>query len=160
MKFKSIKLWALALTLVLSLGMITACGGDKEKPDDTEKAPAEDAEEKSEEAEPEEEPEDYYAKTTADATGVLDFDTLKAGYDWLDNATSYDGEDRNPTYEEVRENFGGADGMKDGMWDKERHAYLWQTDGKADFVLVTFKVGKEGAEVWCGSSWSSSLSND
>lgn len=162
MKSKNMKLWVLMLALVLSLSMMTACGGDDEKkPDDEEKAPAEEVEEEEPEEE-EEEVDTGYGKTTADATGVVDFDTLKTGFAWLHNATGAEGGYERPTYEEVRDQMGGVDAMKDheSSWKKDYHVYLWQTEGKADFLLLTFKVNEDGSETWNSSSWSDSISDE
>lgn len=101
---------------------------------------------------------DSYGKTTADATGIVDFDTLKAGFDWIEKKTSAENNYYRPTYEEIKEQFGGADGHKanDESWSDEYHIYEWITVN-GDFALVTFMVLGDGSECYSGISWSPNL---
>lgn len=108
--------------------------------------------------EPEETDEDY-GKTTPDADGVVDFDTLKEGFVWLDEYTSYENGYAKPTYEEVAEAF-GCNGHKthDFSWEPDYHVYEWVTDD-GEFVLLSFKVDEDGNETWNSTSWSSGLND-
>ena len=98
-----------------------------------------------------------YGKTTPDADGIVDFDTLKSGFAWLSNATSYEGGYQRPTYEEIAKQL-GADGKKthESSWEQDYHVYEWVTTG-GDFLLLSFKVHEDGSETWNSSSWSNSL---
>lgn len=98
-----------------------------------------------------------YSKTTPDADGIVDFDTLKSGFAWLSNATSYEGGYQRPTYEEIAKQL-GADGKKthESSWEQDYHVYEWVTTG-GDFLLLSFKVHEDGSETWNSSSWSNSL---
>ena len=106
-------------------------------------------------------PANDFGKTTAEATGIMDFDALKAGYDWLRFETSRENDYGRPSYEEIREAMGGVDGMKTHAdnWKSDWHVYVWQTENKKDFCLVGFKVAEDGTETWGSTSWSSSLSD-
>ena len=100
-----------------------------------------------------------YGKSNANADGIVDFDTLKAGFDWLDYQTSYENGYARPTYEEIARQF-GADGKKahESSWRDDYHVYEWVTTG-SDFLLISFKVQADGSETWNSSSWSSSLND-
>ncbi len=98
-----------------------------------------------------------YGKTTPNADGIVDFDTLKSGFAWLSNATSYEGGYQRPTYEEIAKQL-RADGKKthESSWEQDYHVYEWVTTG-GDFLLLSFKVHEDGSETWNSSSWSNSL---
>ena len=138
-----------------------------EVPDMTEDGETEEAEEAEEaeetKAETEEESVDAeYGKSTADATGIIDFDTLKEGFAWLSKTTGAEGDYTRPPYEEVREKLGGVDGRKthEDSWKEDYHVYIWETEDKKDFLLLSFKVAEDGSEKWNSSSWSNGLSNE
>lgn len=102
---------------------------------------------------------DDFGKTTADADGIVSFDTLKQVFTWLRYQTGYDGGYQRPTYEEIAEKF-GVDAHKThaDSWQEDYHVYEWiTTDG--DFLLLSFKVQADGSENWNSSSWSSSLND-
>ena len=100
-----------------------------------------------------------YGKSSPDADGVVDFDTLKAGFDWLRYQTGYENGYGRPTYEEIAEQL-GTDGKKthESSWEEDYHVYEWVTAG-GDFLLVSFNVQADGSETWNSSSWSSSLND-
>lgn len=102
---------------------------------------------------------DDYGKSNANADGIVDFDTLKAGFTWLRYQTSYENGYGQPTYEEIAEQF-GTDGKKthESSWEDDYHVYEWVTTG-SDFLLLSFKVQSDGSEIWNSSSWSSSLND-
>lgn len=101
-----------------------------------------------------------YGKTTPNADGIVDFDTLKAGFTWLKYQTSYENGYARPTYEEIAQQLGGTDGKKthESSWKQDYHVYEWVTAG-GDFLLLSFKVQEDGSETWNSSSWSSSLND-
>ena len=99
-----------------------------------------------------------YGKTTGDATGYVDRDTLKAAVVWCKE--QYSGEVK-PTYEEVREQFGGVDGKKyENGWDDTTHLYMWKVEGAPngkDYILVTFTVASDGTEILKQDQYDSNL---
>lgn len=101
-----------------------------------------------------------YGKSNAAADGIVDFDTLKAGFTWLKYQTSYENGYARPTYEEIAQQLGGTDGKKthESSWKQDYHVYEWVTAG-GDFLLLSFKVQEDGSETWNSSSWSSSLND-
>ena len=101
-----------------------------------------------------------YGKSNAAADGIVDFDTLKAGFTWLKYQTSYENGYVRPTYEEIAQQLGGTDGRKthESSWKQDYHVYEWVTAG-GDFLLLSFKVQEDGSETWNSSSWSSSLND-
>ena len=101
-----------------------------------------------------------YGKSNAAADGIVDFDTLKAGFTWLKSQTSYENGYARPTYEEIAQQLGGTDGKKthESSWKQDYHVYEWVTAG-GDFLLLSFKVQEDGSETWNSSSWSSSLND-
>ncbi|MBS1480944.1 MAG: hypothetical protein HP061_08935 [Christensenellaceae bacterium] len=101
-----------------------------------------------------------YGKSNAAADGIVDFDTLKAGFTWLKYQTSYENGYVRPTYEEIAQQLGGTDGKKthESSWKQDYHVYEWVTAG-GDFLLLSFKVQEDGSETWNSSSWSSSLND-
>ena len=101
-----------------------------------------------------------YGKSNAAADGIVDFDTLKAGFTWLKYQTSYENGYARPTYEEIAQQLGGTDGKKthESRWKQDYHVYEWVTAG-GDFLLLSFKVQEDGSETWNSSSWSSSLND-
>lgn len=107
-------------------------------------------------------PDPGYGKTTPEATGIVDFETLKAGFDWLRFETSSENDYGRPSYEEIREAFGGVDGMKDHdeYWKTNHHVYRWGTEDNKEFCLVTFKAMPDGSEIWGATSWSSGLNEE
>ena len=115
-----------------------------------------------EEAEPEAvDTDSEYGKSSADATGYVDFETLKSCFDWLRDAIGSEGGFQRPTYEEISEHLGGVDGMKDhaDSWRDDHHVYRWKTEDTHDFLLISFKVNEDGSETWNSSSWSSGLND-
>ena len=102
--------------------------------------------------------EEGYGKSTSDATGIVDFETLKKGYSWLSEQS--DAMDWNHFYEEVREQFGGVNGrakIEDKYaWSDEYHAYRWET-ASGDWVQVSFKVNADGSEKLSSFNWSPSM---
>lgn len=100
-----------------------------------------------------------YGKSNADATGVVDFDTLKTGFAWLEHETGSEGDYKRPVYEKIKENLGNVDGKKvhESSWRSDYHVYRWQTEDDAEFLLLSFKVQTDGSETWNSSSWSSGL---
>ena len=101
-----------------------------------------------------------YGKSNAAADGIVDFDTLTAGFTWLKYQTSYENGYARPTYEEIAQQLGGTDGKKthESRWKQDYHVYEWVTAG-GDFLLLSFKVQEDGSETWNSSSWSSSLND-
>lgn len=101
-----------------------------------------------------------YGKSNAAADGIVDFDTLKAGFTWLKYQTSYENGYARPTYEEIAQQLGGTDGKEthESSWKQDYHVYEWVTAG-GDFLLLSFKVQEDGSETWNSSSWSSSLND-
>lgn len=101
-----------------------------------------------------------YGKSNAAADGIVDFDTLKAGFTWLKYQTSYENGYARPTYEEIAQQLGGTDGKKthESSWKQDYHVYEWVT-ASGDFLLLSFKVQEDGSETWNSSSWSSSLND-
>lgn len=101
-----------------------------------------------------------YGKSNAAADGIVDFDTLTAGFTWLKYQTSYENGYARPTYEEIAQQLGGTDGKKthESSWKQDYHVYEWVTAG-GDFLLLSFKVQEDGSETWNSSSWSSSLND-
>lgn len=101
-----------------------------------------------------------YGKSNAAADGIVDFDTLKAGFTWLKYQTSHENGYARPTYEEIAQQLGGTDGKKthESSWKQDYHVYEWVTAG-GDFLLLSFKVQEDGSETWNSSSWSSSLND-
>ena len=101
-----------------------------------------------------------YGKSNAAADGIVDFDTLTAGFTWLKYQTSYENGYARPTYEEIAQHLGGTDGKKthESSWKQDYHVYEWVTAG-GDFLLLSFKVQEDGSETWNSSSWSSSLND-
>ena len=111
-------------------------------------------------ADPQSTSEGDYGKSNAAADGIVDFDTLKAGFTWLKYQTSYENGYARPTYEEIAQQLGGTDGKKthESSWKQDYHVYEWVTAG-GDFLLLSFKVQEDGSETWNSSSWSSSLND-
>lgn len=111
-------------------------------------------------ADPQSTSEGDYGKSDAAADGIVDFDTLKAGFTWLKYQTSYENGYARPTYEEIAQQLGGTDGKKthESSWKQDYHVYEWVTAG-GDFLLLSFKVQEDGSETWNSSSWSSSLND-
>ena len=101
-----------------------------------------------------------YGKSNAAADGIVDFDTLKAGFTWLKYQTSYENGYARPTYEEIAQQLGGTDGKKthESSWKQDYHVYEWVTAG-GDFLLLSFKDQEDGSETWNSSSCSSSLND-
>ena len=126
---------------------------EKEEPKEEEK------EEPKEEEKEEPKADTGYGKSTEDATGFVDFETLKTGFSWLKQQTGNEGGYLRPTYEEIKENFGGVDGMKDHVdsWKDDYHVYMWKTEDGKEFALLSFKVDQDGNETWNSSSWSNGL---
>ncbi|MGI5976650.1 MAG: hypothetical protein ACOX68_02985 [Candidatus Limivicinus sp.] len=122
--------------------------------DPAEEAPAEAAEEEPAEELPDDGGE--YGKSNSAADGIVDHDTLKPAYDWLRAAVA---DLTHPSYEEVREHMGGTDGKKthEDNWDEGHHVYIWQTEGRTDFLLLSFDVQEDGSETLHSSSWSVGL---
>ena len=96
-----------------------------------------------------------YGKTTADATGIVDLETLQSGFEWLRGQTSQEGGYQKPTYEEVREHFGGIDGKQNmtDSWEDGYHGYLWATEDNSSHILISFKLQDDGSEIWNSSNW-------
>lgn len=117
-------------------------------------AEAEPAEEKPAEGLPDDGGE--YGKSNSAADGIVDHDTLKPAFDWLRAAVA---DLTHPSYEEVREHMGGTDGKKthEDNWDEGHHVYIWQTEGRTDFLLLSFDVQDDGSETLHSSSWSVGL---
>ena len=111
-------------------------------------------------ADPQSTSEGDYGKSNGAADGIVDFDTLKAGFTWLKYQTSYENGYARPTYEEIAQQLGGTDGKKthESSWKQDYHVYEWVTAG-GDFLLLSFKVQEDGSETWNSSSWSSSLND-
>ena len=111
-------------------------------------------------ADPQSTSEGDYGKSNAAADGIVDFDTLKAGFTWLKYQTSYENGYARPTYEEIAQQLGGTDGKKthESSSKQDYHVYEWVTAG-GDFLLLSFKVQEDGSETWNSSSWSSSLND-
>lgn len=99
-----------------------------------------------------------YGKTTPDATGIVDYDTLKSTLKWISQQTGSEGGYARPTYEEIRDKF-GCDAAKahPDSWESDYHVYRWETSGGADFLVLSFKVAADGTETWNSSSWSQGL---
>lgn len=99
-----------------------------------------------------------YGKTTPDATGIVDYDTLKSTLKWISQQTGSEGGYARPTYEEIRDKF-GCDAAKThpDSWESDYHVYRWETSGGADFLVLSFKVAADGTETWNSSSWSQGL---
>ena len=76
-----------------------------------------------------------YGKSNAAADGIVDFDTLKAGFTWLKYQTSYENGYARPTYEEIAQQLGGTDGKKthESSWKQDYHVYEWVTAGGTSF---------------------------
>ncbi len=97
-----------------------------------------------------------YGKSNADATGIVDFDTLKATFDWQ----SGEADKTKLTYEDFKDKFGTDGAVWEGHFDAERHYYKWGTDADyTDFLYVGFNVNDDGSETYSGSTWSSSLND-
>lgn len=99
-----------------------------------------------------------YGKTTADATGIVNFDTLKSTFTWLRQATGSEGGYARPTYEEIRDKL-GCDAAKThpDSWEDDYHVYRWGTED-GEFLVISFKVAN-GNETWNSTSWSSGLND-
>ena len=82
-----------------------------------------------------------YGKSNAQATGEMDLEKLKDGYETLH--TSEDKYDMR--YEDIRDLM-GCDGKPFKM-DHEHHAYTWQNGNV--ILTVTFKVQEDGNETCC-----------
>ena len=89
-----------------------------------------------------------YGKSSPEATGYVDRETLQAALPWL---RTYYSQEEKPTYEQVREQFGGVDGKKyDSSWEADLHKYMWKVEGAPngkDYILVTFTVQPDGSEL-------------
>ncbi|MBQ7091899.1 MAG: zinc ribbon domain-containing protein [Clostridia bacterium] len=114
----------------------------------------------SAEAAPAEAAGEDYGKSVPDANGIVDFDTMKATFDWLRAQTSSANGYYKPSYEEIMEQFGGVHGAKAHAddWEEDYHVYEWITTS-GEFMLLTFEAFPNGDETWKGTSWSSGLND-
>ncbi len=90
-------------------------------------------------------------KSTADATGNVDFDTLKATYDWANEAGF------GMTYEEFKDKLGVDGEIWVGNFSDTKHGYKWHTEDGAEFLAVTFAVNEDGSETMSSYSYSTGL---
>jgi len=100
------------------------------------------------------------ADPDAGSDGIVDFATLKATFDWLQEITYTAGPDGNyirPPQEDVEAQLGKA-----GMvywaedWTDTTHYYKWQTEDGSDFLTITFEFKNDNWQ-WKSTSYSTGL---
>ena len=95
--------------------------------------------------------------TAVSGEGIVDFETLEAGFVYYLKESHRDNKYRKPSYEEIVEHFGGVEGKKDreDIWSDELHIYRWDTP-EGDWVILNFEVDNEGEHAY-SVSWSTAL---
>lgn len=98
------------------------------------------------------------AGPVASGEGIVDFETLKAGFAYYLTENHPNNNYRRPSYEEVVEHFGGVEGKKDrdDLWSDTLHIYRWDTPDGSNWVIMNFSVDAEGEHGY-SVSWSTGL---
>lgn len=96
----------------------------------------------------------------SESDGIVDFDTLKAGYAWLSETTRTTGPDGfylRPSVEEVVQQLGKAGKVHwPEDWTDSVCFYKWMTDDGADFLTITFELDN-GVWEWSSTSYTDAL---
>lgn len=98
------------------------------------------------------------SEPVATGEGIVDLETLKAGFAFYLTESHPNNNYRRPSYEEIVEHFGGVEGKKDrdDLWSDTLHIYRWDTPDGENWVIINFSVDAEGEHAY-SVSWSTGL---